>query len=536
MTEHGIYSYDPATRTVRGIVLPFHQTTSAADIRNDVYAAETIDIPADPEVITLNRGHNRFDPIGRATLCEKRDSGVYTEYRIAKTPQGDAWLAEHVDEYGKLRADGKLRKLSAEVTDIVREGGRIVRARLTGAALVTEGAFASAGLYELATSETHHDTYTDEDGVTWRRVEEVNRKTDDDGTTTVESTVVTSTEPAPTDTTSTESDADKADEDKEYQMTLSPTGVAIATPRVTLDGLYAAIARNDKESLDPYAGAGELFALQTVQHAGTGDKTIGTDTAQTGFLGELWKRAPYLRRIIPLLNVQTLTSYKATGWRWVSAPEVGDYAGNTAEVPSNALDTESVEVTASRLAGGHRLDRRFRDFGDTAVIGSYLEHQTDDYKRKTDAKALAAVLAAATVTAPGAVPAGISKGLAAIVDGALGVIATENSPSYALVDPTLWRDILLTPKDDILAYLEASFGFEQGTGPGFSIRPAATGGKVIVGAREALTYWELPGEAPIRVDGVVPGNGAEDIAVFGYYASLANNAEAIRSVTPAAAA
>ncbi|MFI8633998.1 hypothetical protein ACIGEP_15545 [Microbacterium sp. NPDC077663] len=543
MTEHGTYSYDPATRTVRGILMPFGEATSAADIRNDVYSADTIHIPADPEVLTLNRQHNRFDPIGRATVCEVRDAGVYTEYRIAKTPQGDAWLAEHVDEYGKLRPTGKLRKLSAEVTDIVRQAGRIVSARLTGAALVTEGAFASAALYEATTSETHNDTYTDEDGVTWRRVEEVNRATDDDGTTVVTSTVVTSTEPAPTttdtdtDTDTTDTDADEAEEDKEeeYRMTLSPTGAAIATPRPTLDGLYAAIARNDRESLDPFASAGELFALKTVQHSGTGDKTIGTDTAEPGFLGELWKRAPFMRRIIPLLNVQTLTSYKATGWRWVSPPEVGDYAGNTAEVPSNELDTESVEVTAQRLAGGHRIDRRFRDFGDTSVIASYIEHQTDDYKRKSDAKAGAAVLAAATVTAPGAVPAGISKGLAAIVDGALAVIATENSPSYALVDPTLWRDILLTPKDDILAYLEASFGFEQGSGPGFSIRPYATGGKVIVGAREALTYWELPGEAPIRVDGLVPGNGAEDIAVFGYYASLVNNAEAIRSVTPAAA-
>lgn len=534
MTENGTYSYDPATRTVRGIVLPFHQGTRAEDIRNDVYAADNIDVPTDPSIITLNRRHNRFDPIGRAIVAEKRDAGVYTEYRIAETPEGDAWLAEHVDEYGKLRPTGTLNKLSAEVADIVREGGRIIRARLTGAALVPEGAFVGAALYEVTTSETHADTFTDENGVTWRRDESVTRTTGGD-TTTVESVVTTTTDPAPADTTTTETPAD-AEEEQEYNMTLSPTGATPpAAPALSLHGLYTAIARNDKESLDPYAGAGELFALKTLQHAGTGDKTIGTDTAQTGFLGELWDKTPYARKIIPLLNVQQLMSYKATGWRWISPPTVGDYAGNTAEVPSNELDTEPVEVTAQRLAGGHRLDRRFRDFGDTSVIASYVEHQTDDYKRKSDAKGLAAVLAAATVTAPGNVPGGISKGLAAIVDGALGVVATENSPSYALVDPTLWRDILLTPKDDILAYLEAGFGFEQGTGPGFTIRPAATGGKVIVGAREALTYWELPGESPIRVEGLVPGNGAEDIAVFGYYATLVNNAAAIRSVTPAAA-
>lgn len=223
------------------------------------------------------------------------------------------------------------------------------------------------------------------------------------------------------------------------------------------------------------------------------------------------------------------------GWRWVEGkrPTVDDYTGNTTEVPSNAVDTEPVDVNAARLAGGHRLDRRYTDFNDQEVVASYLTNQTEDYKRKTDGKALAAVLASATTTAPGTVPSGIAKGLAAIVDGALGVIATENAPSYALVDPTLWRDILLTPKDDILAYLETGFGFEEGKGPGFTIRPAATSGKVIVGAKEALTFYEL-GETPIRVDGVVPGNGATDVAVFGYWATLTNNAAAIRSVTPTA--
>lgn len=537
---YGDFSYDPETRTLRGILLPFGETSrvSVSGAEPIMFGADSIDLPRDPSVVTLNRNHNRHDPVGRATLLEKREAGVYAEFRIADTDEGDAYL----------RDGGGLRKLSAEVAGIVRAGVRAVRSKLTGAALVAEGAFASAALFavgETVTIDGYEHPAESESTSSWSQ-------TNSDGT--GEASTTTTTEEAEdlgdgtkriTRTTTTvttitdQPDAEPAEEPNEETEALMGNivpGSATATPTRTLDGLFAAIARNDPDQLREYRGAGELFALKTVQHSGPTTLTIGADTQETGYLGELWSRAPYQRRLVPLVTNAVLTNYKMEGWRWVDGktPEMDDYTGNVTEVPSNEVDTEPVEVNAARLAGGHRIDRRYRDFNDQAVIASYLTHQTDSYKRKTDGKVLAGLVAAATVTAPGTVPANIAKGLAAIVDGALGVIATENSPAFALVDPLLWRDILLTPKDDILAYLETGFGFEQGTGPGFALRPAAVGaGKVIVSAKEAFTFYEL-GETPIRVDGVVPGNGAEDVAAFGYWATLANNAAAIRSVTVAA--
>lgn len=525
------FSYDPETRTLRGILLPFGEMSrpSVSGAEPVMFSADAIDLPRDPSVVTLNRHHNRFDPVGRATVLEKRAEGVYAEFAIADTPEGDAYLTTE---------RRTLRKLSAELADIARDGVRAIRSRLTGAALVAAPAFASAGLFAADTTEHHTDRYTDPDGVTWQRVEDTDRHTDDDGTTTTTTTVVESvtTDPAPA-TTPDAAEAEDTDPDKEETALMGnivPGGTPAATaPRPTLDGLFAAIARNDPSQLAPYRHAGELFALATVQHSGPGEVTISDDTAQTSYLGELWGRAPYQRHIVPLLQQAQLTSWNMRGWRWVDGktPQVDDYEGNTKQVPSNELDTEPVDVNAARLAGGHRIDRRFRDFNDQAVIESYLTHQTEDYKRKTDRKALAAILAAASPTPLGTVPSSVAVGLAAVVDAALGVIETENTPAYALVSPELWRDILLTPKDDILAYLETGFGFEQGTGPGFTLRPAAVGaGSVVVGAREALTFYEL-GETPIRVEGVVPGNGAEDVAVFGYWATLTNNAAAIRKVS-----
>lgn len=529
------FAYDPATRTVRGALLPFGELSrrSVSGTEPVMFAAGTVDIPADPSVVTLNRMHNRFDPVGRATvLRQEGDRHVYSEFQIAQTPEGDKWIADNIGSDGKVKADAPMRRLSAEVTDLVVRGSQAVRARLTGAALVTEGAFASAALFAVETDEHHEDTFTDADGVTWQRVEDTHRSTEGDTTTTTTTVVESITTDA--DAEEAEDTTEEESEDALMGDSIVPGGVQTA-PRPTLDGLFAAIARNDPDQMREYRAAGELFALNTLQHSGPSTVTIGADVQETGYLGELWTRAPYQRRIVPLVQHATLTNYTMRGWRWVDGkrPVMDDYAGNTAEVPTNALDTEPVDVNASRLAGGHRLDRRFQDFNDQAVVGSYVVNQTEDYKRKTDAKCLAAIIAAGTTTAPGAVPSGIAKGLAAIVDGALGVIGTENRPAYALVSPELWRDIILTPKDDVLAFLNAGFGLEEGDVAGFRIQPAVVGtGKVFVGAKEALTFYEL-GETPIRVEGVVPGNGATDVAVFGYWATLANNASAIRSVTVA---
>jgi hypothetical protein len=301
---------------------------------------------------------------------------------------------------------------------------------------------------------------------------------------------------------------------------------------MTAGSLFAALTRGEvpKEA----STLGELFAISTVQHSGPSSVTIGADVQVPQALGEIWKRRRYERKYVPLFTQSSLTSMKARGWRWVDAkePVVAAYSGNTAEIPSNAVDTEEVTVDAVRIAGGHKLDRRYRDFGDTTIIESYFDHMTESYSRVTDVASLAASVAGATVlTGVDAPPSGIATGLSAIVDGALAIIAAENTPSFAVVHPTLWREIVLTPHDNILGYLNASIGLEEGNTAGFRIIPGPVGaGKVLVGAKEAQTVFELPG-VPIRVEGLDPHHGAIDPALFGYYATLINAAPGLQLVT-----
>jgi hypothetical protein len=186
-----------------------------------------------------------------------------------------------------------------------------------------------------------------------------------------------------------------------------------------------------------------------------------------------------------------------------------------------------------RLAGGHRLDRRFIDFGDQTIYQSYLAKMAESYARVSDNAWLAAAVAGATASnsSLATLPSGIVAGLGAIIDGALAVIASENTPSFAVVNPALWRNIALTGNKDVLGYLNASLGLESGSLDNFQLIPGGVAAnKVLVGAKEAFTFYELPG-VPIRVEGIAPHQGAIDPALFGYYATIVNNSTALQLVT-----
>ncbi|MFF8186608.1 hypothetical protein ACF044_05050 [Microbacterium sp. NPDC016588] len=540
--EAGMFSRVGESREIEGLLLPFGELSrpNLTGTESIMFSAAAVALPRDPSIVTLNDEHDRFNPLGRGVAFTKTDAGVRGRFAIANTDEGDAFLAAFRDGTSK-------RKLSAELGSLFRNGVNAVRSRLTGAAVCTDGAFESAALFSLAPGQNVEFTtdvpasdeysapdrdnasrtvseYTDSEGVRWRRIEEYSSKT------TVEKVTPTEAD-TPADT--------NPDTEGTLMGKIVPGGAATATPQTSLNGMFAAYAGTGDR--DVYRDSGELFALAVIADSGPNGATIGADTDRRGYLGELWQRAPYQRRFVPLVGKETLTDFRMTGWKWVTEPEMDDYEGNGKEVPSNVADTLPVDVVAKRLAGGARLDRKFRDFGNTEVPTSYVVKQTESYKRKTDHKVLAGLLANSTVTAPGVVPAGIPKGLAAIVDGALGVIDSENRPAFAIVAGDLWRDIVLMADDDKLAFLSAGFGLEEGDVAGFKIAPAPVGvgagkipaGRVIVGAKEGYTFYEL-GETPIRVEGVVPGNGADDLAAFGYWAELGVNAAAIRSVQTAA--
>lgn len=263
---------------------------------------------------------------------------------------------------------------------------------------------------------------------------------------------------------------------------------------------------------------------------------------QPAFIGEIWKNAPFERKVVPLLNQAVLTNFNVAGWEWGTKPAVGKYTGSKTDIPSNTPTTVAHTKTAQRFAGGHDIDRRYVDFGNTEFIAAYFAAMTESYKRQTDAYALEMLIASGHnvaaqqkhLAASGA-PAGVPTALWLIVEGVAQIIAdTDQVPSFALVEADLWKPLLYTKADDVLAYLNAALSFTEGTlNGGFKIVPMATGsladpdadgggadvafaGKVLVGTKQAATHHELGGGAPIRVSAVDIAKGGQDEALFGY--------------------
>ncbi len=546
-------------RTVKGLLLPYGELSRTSNVGPVSFARGTLALPADPDVVGANRHHVREDPVGRAVALEDTDAGVVATFRIARTPEGDATLqAIH---------DKTLTKLSAEVRGLVRDAKDKTRAlagALFGAAFVTEGAFESAALYaELAESTDVHmeDEYTDEAGITWRRVTDTSREvttdTAPDGTVTTTATSTTTetvTEaPATGDTTNQGGTVDPEETlaagAATVPATVPQTMLAGATPNQQTEpvsntiyqvahALAAYFGKGDTSLMEALAAtsrnAGDLMfaALTDVKVSGAGAAII-----QPQWIGDVWAERSHVRKFAPLLAQAALTSFKVKGFKFTTKATGGDWAGDKTAVPSGSMATAEVSVDAARWAMGHDIAREFRDFDVPEFWVAYFQQGANSYSRWADTKALADVLAGATAVTAGAVPSGANPATVLLVDGALSVIATEEAtPSWAVAGADVYRTLLLQERDDVIATLSLSLGLESGDLAGFRIIPSTSAsltGKVLVGAREAATFYELPG-APIRTEALDMVKGGIDTGMFGYAATVINNPAALALVAPAA--
>lgn len=477
-------------RELSYLLLPFGEegNTSAGKV---TASARTITLPEDPRSMVLNIEHEKVRPVGRCSALTETDGGLLATFTISKTSAGDDLLVE---------ADDGLRTgVSVEIDNPVIRNGALLGGELTGAGAVVAPAFPSARLVASDVGDVEETEPEEEPEAEEPVAEETSESDTDEETTEDEETIVT---------TATASLAASA--------ATGATSKAITTVQEFADRLVAARNTGDHQM---------LAALADITQSG-----VGGDIEQAQFLNELWSGKAYSRVVVPLVQPGSLTSYKVEGWRWVTKPEVSAYSGNKTAVPSNAVDTEAASADVVRLAGAHDFDRRFADFGDTAFLTSYMSAMTESYARKTDAALVDFLQISAQIVAPGTVPSGVSEAAAAIVDGALAVL-DKGVPDYALVAPDLWRQLLLTPKDQTLEYLSMALGLEEGTVKGFKIVPRSDmdPGTVLVGIKGAVQFFELPG-VPIRVDAINIANGGLDQGLFGYYAIMEHDSAGIALV------
>lgn len=538
-------------RVVSGLLIPYG-VTGRTNLGALVLDAAATELPVDPAgTIGLNVGHDRTNPVGRAVSLEPRPEGLYASFRIADGEAGDEAL-EGV-------TSGRRKGLSVEADIRGIKAGRALFARVFGAALVERPAFPGAMLLAAdanpdpnITEETTETTETAPDGSTVDTKTTTTEELEDlgDGVTRVTRTIKTVTDTTPGDTPPVDPNQPVlpaegvASVPTTTPATVPPslmaqygTGARTAphtepeTPKgITAGQLFAALAEahrsGNRELLDRLQDEGRtasvLYGALTDITATSGVNPIGTTVQQPQWIGEVWAGRTYQRRYIPLFGSKNLTGFGISGFRWTTKPGVGPWSGNKTSVPSTGAAVEPFEREVQGLAGANDIDRRYRDFSVPGFWESYFRFMTDSYSKQSDEGVFATVLADAPRIIPGAVPAGINAGLAAIVDGALAVL-DEGTPTFSVVAKDVWRDILLTPKDKVTEYLNSSLGLEEGRVDTFRIIPARAAdlpaGATLTGIGSAADAYELPG-APIRVEGLDMAKGGIDPGVFGYYGAV----------------
>lgn len=512
-TMHMVASMAPAAeqtkRTVTGLVVPWNTPgrTSAGPVS---VAEGAVKLPADLGRVKLLRDHSdtaNFSPVGYATAAEVTDEGLKMSFRIAEGDDGDAALA---DVKNRVRD-----ALSVELVDTKVTNGTLKSGNLTAVALVPIPAFAEARVEMLTAAAT--DPADDEDD------DELDQDVEDDETVDPvddDAELVIETDEQ-LETTDTETDPVEDDEDDETEKetnNMGPKKNKLAAARVP-SGLKV----NQKPALT------FSQAVETIANMRTGtaspeltaalaDITRSANPAVSApqWLGELWEGSEYQREIIPTMTIKPLTKLKAVGWRWTQKPEIEDYAGDKAEIPTNEVSTEPVETTANRMAVGHDIDRAYFDFNETEFLEGFFRARTIDYAMKSDAKAAAFLNTSAST---GTTVASEPDLLHAAARARLVVKRQVRvEPSAYLVHPNSLFGLFDITQLDNPAYLDL-----LGVKPErFIATDLVPENEVVAYAKESVTWFELPG-SPIRVDAERIDLGGRDSAVFAYWATLLNN-------------
>ena len=518
-TMHMVASMAPAAeqtkRTVTGLVVPWNTPgrTSAGPVS---VAEGAVKLPADLGRVKLLRDHSdtaNFSPVGYATAAEVTDEGLKMSFRIAEGDDGDAALA---DVKNRVRD-----ALSVELVDTKVTNGTLKSGNLTAVALVPIPAFAEARV-EMLTAAATDPVEDDEDD------DELDQDVEDDETVDpadpADDELVIETDEQ-LETTDTETDPVEDDEDDETEKennNMEPKKNKLAAARVP-SGLKV----NQKPALT------FSQAVETIANMRTGtaspeltaalaDITRSANPAVSApqWLGELWEGSEYQREIIPTMTIKPLTKLKAVGWRWTQKPEIEDYAGDKAEIPTNEVSTEPVETVANRMAVGHDIDRAYFDFNETEFLEGFFRARTIDYAMKSDAKAAAFLNTSAST---GTTVASEPDLLHAAARARLVVKRQVRvEPSAYLVHPNSLFGLFDITQLDNPAYLDL-----LGVKPErFIATDLVPENEVVAYAKESVTWFELPG-SPIRVDAERIDLGGRDSAVFAYWATLLNNQSGI---------
>lgn len=532
-------------RTITGRLIPFGEEgrTNVGRFMVEAGAVDLADAIADPSVIGLNLDHDRSANVGHGVRVWEQPDGVYCTWRVARTPRGDAALADALDPAGHRR------RLSGEFGPAVIKAGKLVagKARLWGSALVPKGAFDGAMVLAADTPdetpehlELEEPTLPDditvttpagESAVYTPEAEEAEEPTEEEGSTvtaTIEAEVTTpagqvlASAPAtiPPTLTGTAPKSNKQPDD------------------IDLRQVFAAMAQVKNGTQTDAADALQvLAALSDIKYNASGGlTTAGSNILQTTWVGKLWQGRRYVRKYIDL--VAHFYGGIALGGRAGFTIDQGTalvqhWSGNKAAIPSGTASTARKASSLEKYGYGADVAREWYDLeGGAEVIQAFWEGVVESYAMITDADALDDIFATAAgsslanLVAPDTFPEEYSDAMGMLIQGIDLVEDAGDVPSFAIVNSAARTQLRYTPKDLVPEFVTFTVAPEgEGTADGrvkvvtapdsAFVGLDATEPAVLVGAKNGIEFREQ-GTTPIQIDAVNVANGGLDKAVVGY--------------------
>lgn len=543
--DAGTLEFSGEDLTASGLLVPYG-VKARSNLGEFEVEPGVFEIPEDTTGATHNVEHKREDPVAAITRLWEQPEGLFASYKYANTPAG-----RKAYEDGK---NGVRPHLSVEAAGVLIRAGKAIAGRVFGSAQVAKPAFAGATL--LAAEDS---PIVAEVGATAEKV--VAGFSGDllelELPELPKSIAVSTPDGEQTEYTP---DAAPAEDNPEGGSTVTATATEpgqtpapVAAPGTLLAGQPEQPAEVDlgtvfanmasiKNGMSSQSGEAEtlLAALSDIKYNATGGlTTAASGVLQPAWVGKLWQGLRYTRKYIDLGN-HLYGGIQLGGRKGFTLDQgtalVQHWAGNKADIPTGTATTGTKASSLLKYAYGADVAREWYDLeGGADVIQAFFEGVRDSYAELTDEDALKAIMLAALTTttagdklvAPGTYPTEYPAAMGILIDAIEAVSEGKDEATFAIVNPTAYRELLFTPKDLVPEFV--TFAFRAGTGEGTAdgkvhVVKAAdeyfTGldpdePAVVAGAQKAIEFREQ-GTTPIEIDALNVAKGGIDKAIIGY--------------------
>ena len=481
-------------REISGKIVPMG-TGEVGNTNLGAYVFETGSIEiTDPSKIKLLSQHDMKKPIGRMTASEVREDGIYATFKLSRSQSGSDALI--------MASEGLVSGLSigAEIikSKPSRDGYTVVTAaKLKEVSLVTEPAFKSAQVLEIAAEE------------------------------------VIPVEENPT----TESETPVVEDTTPVEATPSVEAAAVEAARPTVSAMYYTTPRINLSN--------EAFLENSIR-ASFGDENArqylaaASDTTTTQVAGLV-----PTRQLTEVINGKT-TATRATidaissgvlpdaGMKFqiprVKAAPTVAVAAEKGAFSDTQVEIEYLDVLVKKFAGMQLFDVEVLDRTSPAFFSELQSLMADAYSKATNAYAFDTIAAVATVDGTAVTLPWDGDEFSAFISRAAASIYT-NTFKFAtgvVVSPTQWANIIAlndTTKRPIFA-AASPMNASGAVGPA-SLRGTLLGldmyvdytqtgegdATIMVLNRDSFTWYESP-RLQLRADKV--GTGQIEVGYYGY--------------------